>query len=88
MCPNNNIFINYEAYDGGLVVMGNDAMCKVIGRGIIRLRMFDGMTKELVDVRHVPNLKRNLISLGMLDKMGCLVKLESDTLKVMRGSMV
>lgn len=68
--------------------MGNDAMCKVVGRGIIRLRMFDGMTRELVDVRHVPNLKRNLISLGMLDKMGCLVKLESDTLKVMRGSMV
>ena len=51
MCPNNSIFINYEAYDGGLIVMGNDAMCKVVGRGIIRLKMFDGMIKELVDVR-------------------------------------
>ena len=88
MCPNKNLFIIYEVYNGGLVVMGNDAMCKVVGRGIIRLRMFDGMTRELVDVRHVPDLKRNLISIGMLDKMGCLVKLEAGTLKVIKGSMV
>ena len=88
MCPNKNLFINYESYDGGVVVMENDAMCKVVGRGIIRLKMFDGIIRELVDVRYVPNLKRNLISLGMLDKMGCFVKFESDTLKVMRGSIV
>ena len=88
MCPNKNLFINYEAYDGGVVVMGNDAICKVVGRDIIRLKMFDGLIRELVNVRHVPDLKRNLISLGMLDKIGCLVKLESCTLKVMRGSMV
>ncbi|KAH9648835.1 hypothetical protein KPL70_025759 [Citrus sinensis] len=88
MCPNKNLFLNYEAYDGGVVVMGNDAIFKVVGKGIIRLKMLDGMTRELANVRHVPDLKRNLISLGMLDKMGCLVKLESGTLKVMRGSMV
>ncbi|KAH9801673.1 hypothetical protein KPL71_001112 [Citrus sinensis] len=29
MCPNKNLFINYESYDGGVVVMENDAMCKV-----------------------------------------------------------
>lgn len=34
------------------------------------------------------DLKRNLISLGMLDKMGRLVKLESSTLKVIKTSMV
>ncbi|KAH9782268.1 hypothetical protein KPL71_008823 [Citrus sinensis] len=88
MCPNKNLFLNYEAYDGGVVVMGNDAICKVVGKGIIRLKMLDGMTRELANVRHVPDLKRNLISLGMLDKMCCLVKLESGTLKVMRGSIV
>lgn len=39
-------------------------------------------------MKHVPELKTNLISLGMLNKMGCLVKLESSTLKVMRGAMM
>ena len=80
--------MNYEAYDGGIIVMGNDTSCKVVGRGLIRLKMFDGMIRELRDVKYVPKLKRNFISLGMLDKMRCLVKLESDILKVMKGSMV
>ncbi|KAH9679155.1 hypothetical protein KPL71_026007 [Citrus sinensis] len=88
MCPNKNLFTNYETCDGGIVVMGNDSSCRVVGRGSIRLKMFDGMIRELRDVRHVPDLKRNLISLGMLDKTGCLVKLESGTLKVLKGSMV
>ena len=68
--------------------MGNDSSCRVVGRGLIRLKMFDGMIRELRDVRHVPDLKRNLISLGMLDKIGYLVKLESGSLKFMKGSMV
>ena len=88
MCLNKNLFTNYETCDGGIVVMGNDSSCRVVGRGSIRLKMFDGMIRELRDVRHVPDLKRNLISLGMLDKIGCLVKLESGTLKVLKGSMV
>lgn len=74
MCPNKNLFINYEANDGRAVVMGNDLFYKVVGKGVTRLKMFDGMFKELRDVKHVPELKKNLISLGMFDKMGYLVK--------------
>ncbi|KAH9671115.1 hypothetical protein KPL70_017228 [Citrus sinensis] len=77
----------YDGYDSGGVLLVTDDQTRV-GKGIIRLKMLDGMTSELANVRHVPDLKRNLISLGMLDKMGCLVKLESGTLKVMKGSMV
>ncbi|KAH9769644.1 hypothetical protein KPL71_012096 [Citrus sinensis] len=88
MCPNKNLFTNYETCDGGIVVIGNDSSCRVVGRGLIRLKMFDGIIRELRDFKHVPDLKRNLISLGMLDKIWCLVKLESGTLKVMKGSMV
>lgn len=33
-------------------------------------------------------LKRNLIFLGMLDKIRCIVKLEYNTLRVMKKSMV
>lgn len=47
MCPYKHLFTKYETCDGGIVVMGNDASCKVVGRGIIRLKMFDGMIREL-----------------------------------------
>ena len=88
MCPNKAFFKNYETYDGGIIVMGNDASCRVIGRGTIKLKMLDGTIRELANVRHVPDLKRNLISLGMLDKIECVIKLESGTLKVLKGFMV
>lgn len=80
--------MNNEAYDSGIIVIGNDACCKVVDRGTIKLKMFNGMVRKLKDVKHVPELKRNLISLGMLNKMGCSVRLESSTLKVMKWLMV
>ena len=47
--------------------MGNDASCKVVGIGNIRIKMFDVVVRMLCDVRHVPDLRKNLISLGTLD---------------------
>lgn len=39
-------------------------------------------------MRHVPEVKRNLISLSMLDKAGCIIRVESSVLKVAKGSLV
>ena len=50
--------------------MGNGIPCKIVGVGSIRIRMFDGIVRELMDVRYVPELKSNLISLGVLDSCG------------------
>ena len=49
-------------------------MCKVVGIGIVSLKKFDGVVKELTHVRFVPDLKRNLISIGMLDPIGCVIR--------------
>ena len=50
--------------------------------------MYDGMERILQEVRYVPDLKRKLISLGMLDQIGCTFKAENGCLKVVRGSLV
>ncbi|KAH9702699.1 hypothetical protein KPL70_010850 [Citrus sinensis] len=88
MCPDQNLFTTYNAFNGGEVLMGNNTMCKVVRLGTIRFKMFDGMIRELRDVRHIPDLKRNLISLGTLDQIGCSIKVESGVMKVVRGSIV
>lgn len=44
--------------------------------------------RELSNVRHVLELKRNLISLSMLDKAGCCIRVESSLLKVIKGYIV
>nr|GEV73418.1 retrovirus-related Pol polyprotein from transposon TNT 1-94 [Tanacetum cinerariifolium] len=40
------------------------------------------------NVRYIPELKRNLISLGTVEKVGYTVKLQSGKVKVINGSMV
>ena len=57
----------FESVDGGNVTMGNNTTCKVVGAGSVKMKMFDGMVRTLTDVRYVPSLKKNLISLGTLD---------------------
>ena len=37
----------------------------------IRIYMHDGILSALTDVRHVLNLERNFLSLGMFDSHGC-----------------
>ncbi|KAH9767170.1 hypothetical protein KPL71_011175 [Citrus sinensis] len=88
MSPNRNYFTTYQSCDGGMVLMGNNSVCKVVGIGTVSLKMYDDMVRELTQVRHVPELKRNLISIGMRDQTGCVIKAENGTLKVIRGSIV
>ena len=59
--------------DGGNVTMGNNATCKIVGVGSIQIKIIDGMVRTLSEVRHVPGLKKNLVSLGTLDKNGCRI---------------
>lgn len=64
--PNKDWFESLMLSSEGSVLLRNNKSCSVIGRGSIRVKMFDGDERILNDVRHVPELKRNMISLRML----------------------
>ncbi|KAL8528974.1 hypothetical protein ACS0TY_006443 [Phlomoides rotata] len=88
MCPNECWFKNLEKLDGKSVLLGNDNSCKVKGIGSIRIKMFDGADKILSKVRFVPDLKRNIISLGSLTATGCKFKAEGDSISVLKGERI
>ena len=44
--------------------------CKVQGITTIKLKMFDNKEYIFKDMRYVPELKRNLISMTMFDSLG------------------
>ena len=67
--------------------MGNDASCKVVGIGNIKIKMFDGVVRMLCDVRHIPDLRKNLISLGTLNYNGFSYKSTSGVMKVNKCAM-
>ena len=71
MCPNRDWFTTYNDVNGGTVLMGNDHACEIVGVGTVRIKMHDGVVRTLTGVRHIPDLRKNLISLGSLDSNGC-----------------
>ncbi|RVX00023.1 Retrovirus-related Pol polyprotein from transposon TNT 1-94 [Vitis vinifera] len=87
MCPIKAWFEDFKEADGGYVLLGNNKHCKILGTGTVRIKHYDGIERVLEDVRYIPELKRNLISLGMLDKSGYTFKSEPNSLRVARGSL-
>ena len=88
MTPNQDWLSTYEIVHKGAILMGNNASCKVAGIGIVHIKMFDGVVRTLSDVKHVLNLKRNLISLSTLDAKGYKYTGEGGVLKISKGALV
>ena len=82
MCPDRESFFDYKSIDGGKVLMGNDFSCRIIGTGKIAIKQYDGGIKVLKNVRHIPELRRNLISLGALEDEGYGYKSINGSLKI------
>lgn len=56
--------------------------------GMVRLKLNDGSKKLLSNVSCVPQIKKNLISVGMLDELGYTVKIEEGKMKVLKDSLI
>ena len=70
------------------VLMGNDASCKIVGVGTVRIKMFDVIVRMLANVKHVQYLKRNLILLSTLDSKGYKYTDEGGALKVSNVALI
>ena len=60
----------------------------VVGMGDVRILLPNGSVWLLKKVRHIPNLRRNLISVGQLDDEGHAILFVGDTWKVTKGARV
>ena len=88
MFPTEIDFLCFEKLDGCSVVMGDDRPCNMKGIGTVQIKMFDGIVSELKEVRYVPQLKRNLISIGALKALGHKVSVRHGVLKITKGSVL
>jgi len=67
--------------------MGDDHPRNVKGIDTVRIKLFDGIVRELKEVRYVPQLKRNLISVGTLKTLGLMLSIRDGVLKMTKGSI-
>lgn len=88
MTPRKDWFESLSSSDGGSVKMANDSVSVVKGIGSIRIQNDDGTTILLTNVRYVPTMSKNLISLGTLEEGGCWFQSKEGVLKVIKGCRV
>ena len=83
ICPRREWFSSLEKLNSGVVIMRNDAACQIIGISTVQIRMFDDVVRDLTDVRYVPQMKKNIISVEAVELEGLKVMLENGILKVL-----
>ena len=88
MCFRKEWFFNFTELDGGVVYLVDNQPCKIAGIGSISLKNHDGSTRVLTDVRYIPKLEKNLISLGTLESKGFTIIMQNGILKVVSGALV
>ena len=67
MCSRRSWFSTYQVIDDGTFLMGNNVSCKTGEIGSIKIKMSNGIVIMLTEVRYVPKLKNNSMSLVVLD---------------------
>ena len=88
MCFIKEWFFNFTELDGGVFNLADNQPCKIAGIDSISLKNHDGSTRVLTDVRYIPKLEKNLISLGTLESKGFTIIMQNGILKVVSGALV
>ena len=86
--PKREYFSTYKARDYGTVKMGNKSVSQIVGIGDICIQTSMGCTLTLKDVRHILDLRLNLISVYMMDKDGHNHFISSGNWKLTKGPLV
>ena len=62
--PHRKHFLDYVQVDFGQVHLGDDAPCKIVGMGKVKIKQRNGNQWLLKEVRHIPDLRKNPVSTG------------------------
>lgn len=79
-------FNNYVSGNLGKVYLGNEQSCEIAGKGVVKIKL-GGSEWELKNVRHIPDLTKNLISVGQLASEGYKTVFHGDQWKISKGAM-
>ncbi|KAD5318290.1 hypothetical protein E3N88_18236 [Mikania micrantha] len=83
-----DFYTSYTPGDFGIFKMGNSGLSKIVGVGDICLKFDTGMELVLHNVKHVPDIRLNLISAGTLDEDGYHNSFGDGNWKLTHGSLI
>ena len=79
-------FENYVPGNLDKVYLGNEQSCEIVGKGVVKIKL-NGSIWELKNVRHIPDLTKDLISVGQLASDGYITIFHGDQWKISKGAM-
>ena len=79
------IIQKYAIGDFSKVYLADGSALDVVGLGDVQISLPNGSIFLLEKVRHIPKLRRNLISIGQLDDEGHAILFVGGTWKVIKG---
>lgn len=88
ICSRREWFSSYKECEGKMVTLPDGRNVKIKGIGEVVIRLHDGQVRKFGDVRYIPKIKRNLISVGRLDKLGYTAIAQNGSLEVTKGGKV
>ncbi|CAH9080969.1 unnamed protein product [Cuscuta epithymum] len=88
MSPFRDLFSTYELCDSGYVSLVDNKRCNVLGVGDICLKFSCGSVFTIKNVRHVPDLCHNLLSVAALESSGLQGKWGNGCMKILKNSLV
>ncbi|KAL0374359.1 UNVERIFIED_CONTAM: Retrovirus-related Pol polyprotein from transposon TNT 1-94 [Sesamum radiatum] len=80
------MFSTYTPINGRKLFMGNSATSNIVGLGKVVLKMTSGKELTLIDVLHVPDIRKNLVSGSLLVKSGFRLVFESNKFILTKNS--
>ncbi|KAL6521185.1 hypothetical protein OROGR_017754 [Orobanche gracilis] len=83
-----DFYSSYTSGNYGIVKMGNQGLSKIVGVGDVCLKFDTGVELVLRNVKHVPDMRLNFISVGLLDDDGYFSGLGNGVWKLTRGSLI
>ena len=67
--------------------MGNNVTCKVVRIGTVRIKMYNGVVRTFSNICHMPNLRKNILSLDIFDSHGYKYTGENGVLRINKGAL-
>lgn len=78
----------YESSDFEKVYLGDGEALKIVGKWHVRISTSNGSMLQLHWVRHIPCLRKNLLSIKQLDAKGYVVAFGCNNWNINKGSIV
>lgn len=87
VCKNKALFKTIDEEDGSVMYMGNASTVQVKGKGTVKIEFTSGKTLTLKHVFYVPEVRKNLIYVPLLNKFGFKCLFEGNKFILSKGGM-